>query len=336
MGPRRGAGQAQQGMKPLSHHEILSVIEPFARQQLQVDLAGSDRPGRRLLFRPLVLAATDALPALTLQFELQCPEGGDFRLIRHLLPEAGPAATLTAAGADPGELLAEMRAIPAGRQYVRGNGYLASLAHAIEPGSGDPDGRLRFTRGVARFERFELDVTLRKSRVPVPADVTVRALSGGFEVPRDRLPQDLLAVLGWPWTRLVARGDAWRGELRLRGRGLRRSRLAEAALHSAAAHLALTFAEPPARFHERLLAARWRVAGRRAVPLLLSVLLTAGTAAMPQLGLAADAALRVLLLMAALLGLLLLCIPEMPRIEFPPLPRRPEGASWQGTGRDTA
>ena len=39
-------------MKPLSHHEILGWIEPFARRGLQADLAASDRLAGKLSFRP--------------------------------------------------------------------------------------------------------------------------------------------------------------------------------------------------------------------------------------------------------------------------------------------
>ena len=39
---------------PLTHHEILGLIEPFTRRGLHVDLAASNRIERRLLFKPIV------------------------------------------------------------------------------------------------------------------------------------------------------------------------------------------------------------------------------------------------------------------------------------------
>lgn len=98
-------------------------------------------------------------------------------------------------------------------------------------------------------------------------------------------------------------------------------------------HLATTFAEPPALFHERQRAARWRVTLRRAVPLLVCLALLAGAAAVPRLRLEQDAALRMLLFNAPpLLLIVIFCLPEMPRIEFPPLPRRLAAASWHDRG----
>jgi hypothetical protein len=77
------------------------------------------------------------------------------------------------------------------------------------------------------------------------------------------LPEDLLAVLGWDWARLVRTADGWKSKLRLRGNLSRRSDRAEAALDRPAVHLARTLAEPPARFHDTWRAARPATAGKR-------------------------------------------------------------------------
>ena len=317
-------------MKPLSHHEILGWIEPFARRGKQADLAASDRAARRLVFRPATPpeVAGDAV-ALPERLELESREDGGFRLTRGVTLPDGAIATLGAEGADAALLLAAIEAIPAARQVVLGADHQAALDHELEPGAGDPAARLRFTRAVARFDGFQLRVELSSTQKGMPANVELRALPARAV----QVPEDLLAVLGWSWTRLNEYGDHWRGELRLRGRDLERSRDAEQRTRQAVRHLATTFAEPPARFHERQLAARWRVTLRRAVPLLVCLALLAGAAAVPRLRLEQDAALRMLLFNAPpLLLILVFCLPEMPRIEFPPLPRRLAAASWRDRG----
>jgi len=317
-------------MKPLSHHEILGWIEPFARRGRQADLAASDRAARRLAFRPVEHPATapDA-PALHEQLELESREEGEFRLVRRVTLPGGLVATLGAEGADAEALLAAIEAIPAARQVATGPGFTIALDHELETGAAESAARLRFTRAVARLDGFELTLALPMTQKGVPAALELRALPARPV----EIPPDLLAVLGWSWTRLTAFSDHWRGELRLRGRGLERSRAAEARLREAALHLAATFAESPARFHERHRAARWRVTLRRAVPLLVCLALMAGAAAVPKLRLEQDAELRMLLFNAPpLLLIVMFCLPEMPRIEFPPLPRRLNAPSWSATG----
>jgi hypothetical protein len=182
-------------------------------------------------------------------------------------------------------------------------------------------------RGVARLDGFHLELDVSGTVKGVPGKLELKA-----EPARAlELPEDLLAVLGWSWTRLTPFGDAWRAELRLRGEGLERGRLAETRLVAAVQHLAATFAEPPARFHERQQAARWRVTLRRAVPLLVSLALIGGAASVSRLGLYEDASLRMVLFnLPPLLMIAIFCLPEMPRIEIPPLPRRPRAATWRG------
>ena len=63
-------------MQPLTHHEIMSLVAPFARSGRHVDLAASDRPQRRLAFKLVEHAAVvDGLPAdATIVFH--CHRGG--------------------------------------------------------------------------------------------------------------------------------------------------------------------------------------------------------------------------------------------------------------------
>jgi len=48
---------------PLTHHEILALVAPFARRGRRVDLAASDRVARRIAFRPVEHAAREDVPA---------------------------------------------------------------------------------------------------------------------------------------------------------------------------------------------------------------------------------------------------------------------------------
>lgn len=325
-------------MKPLSHHEILGWIEPFARRGLQADLAASDRLAGRLAFRPAEFAASPAAPAtaaaggdsrVVARLQLERREYGGFRLTRQLSLPAGGVATLGIEGEDAAALLEAIERVPVERQYLLGAGFELALDHDIDDGPGDPPSRLRLVRAAARLDGF---------RVQLDVDGTARGMPGKFELSAQparavELPEDLLAVLGWCWTRLTPFGDVWRAELRLRGEGLARGQLAEMRLVAAVRHLAATFAEPPARFHERQHAARWRVTMRRAVPLLVSLALIGGAASVSRLGLYEDATLRMVLFnLPPLLMIAIFCLPEMPRIEFPPLPRRPRAATWRGDG----
>jgi hypothetical protein len=145
-----------------------------------------------------------------------------------------------------------------------------------------------------------------------------------------RLPQDALAVLGGRWSRLRDSAEGWTGELRLRGREPGRTRRAQAAIETAALHLARMLAEPPCRFHERWIAARWRVFCRRLVPLAVCIGLILCAAAAPKLHLAERSGLRMLILNSPpILLILFFCRREIPVVEIPPLPRRSAAASWR-------
>ncbi|MFZ4756998.1 MAG: hypothetical protein ACOYLX_02380, partial [Burkholderiaceae bacterium] len=115
----------------------------------------------------------------------------------------------------------------------------------------------------------------------------------------------------------------------LRGSGEARLRDAEARLRQMAVHLATTLAEPPARYHARLRAARWRVAIRRSVPLLACLVLIALAAAVPQLGLSDESRVWMLIFnVPPLLMLGFFCLREMPRIELPRMPRALSDGAW--------
>ena len=228
---------------PLTHHEILGLVEPFARSGRQVDLAASDRLERQLVFKP-VPRATNAseLAGLTETLALDHPEPGTFCLTRMLTPASGPAARLQAEGTQLADLLAQIDAVEPPRQFLAGDGYVIALSHRLEP-----TGTLVLTSGELRVG--DLTLTLAVPRTPgVPGEI---AIASGNDAQSLALPDDLLAVLGWGWPCLRRARQGWAGSLRLRGSGAQRSQDAEAKLERAALHLARTLAEPPHRFHER-------------------------------------------------------------------------------------
>jgi hypothetical protein len=113
----------------------------------------------------------------------------------------------------------------------------------------------------------------------------------------------------------------------LRGEEPRRSREALARLDEALAHLARTFAEPPARFHARHRPARWGVALRSTLPWVGGAAIVGGALLVRREG---GHAVLALLANAAppLLMILLFVRREMPRIGIPRLPRRLDARAW--------
>jgi len=105
-------------MAPLTHHDILELVPPFARAGRHVDLAASDRAARRIAFRPVEHGAgtTDGAP-LRETLVLESFGTGTFELTRTLTAPDGLRATLQAMGPDPGVLLAQVAAVPASRHF---------------------------------------------------------------------------------------------------------------------------------------------------------------------------------------------------------------------------
>jgi hypothetical protein len=312
-------------LQPLTHHEIVSLVAPFSARGRHVDLAASNRIERRLAFRPIEHASQSPdVPALRETLGLECFPDANYRLTRVLHdPATGLEASLRIDGEDLPELLAHVDAVDPGSQFQRGAAFVIGLDYCLEPVGGQM--RQVLTRGEARVDGLTL--VLRPSNIGgMPADLELSApASDGLE-----LPEDLLAVLGWAWRRLVPKGDGWRSLLKLRRGEPARSRDAERKLRLAAEHLARTLAESPQNFHERLLRARWGVTFRRALPLLASAGLLATVPLLRYLDVADDSPLHMLMFhMPALLLVLFFSLPEIPRIEIPPLPRRPVTRSWR-------
>lgn len=324
---------------PLTHHQIIGLVEPFTRQGRQVDLAASDRAARRLVFKPVLHPLVEGdtaphAPVLRETLSLACREDGRFTLTRVLDHPGGLQATLQSAGPDPSHLLARVQAIPPGLAFSAGPGWLVSRSHEFEsnpkhqpPAGAPPDAGLVLTRGVLQLNGLTFILSLMPVR-GVAADISLTPAP----VPGDTLdlPEDLLAVQGWDWARLVAAQNGWTSKLRLRGHNLRRSRSAERALLQAAQHLSQVLAEPPARFHERHIWARWGVVLRRSIPTLTALLLIGGTLLLPKLTDTNKAGLWMALHYVPI-GLLALSfmLQELPRFELPSWPRRGTAGQWR-------
>lgn len=304
----------------LTHHEIVRLVEPFARQGRPVDLAASDRAARRIVFRPREVPLAGRVLHETL--ELEAPSDGRFVLRRRLARPDGPAAWLQAGGGDAAALLALVEAVPAQRQFDAGAGYAIVRSYDASAGAD----RLVLTDAQVQVEGLTLALELKSPRLRnVAADLALTPAPG--TVPA--LPEDLLAVLGWDWARLVPTDAGWKSRLRLRGAALRRSRIAEAALAQAGAHLARVLAEPPAAFHDRHRWARWGVVLRRGIPSLTAIGMVAGALSLPYLSDPSNSGLWMALhyVPIALLALSFK-LQELPRFEIPPWPRRARAASW--------
>lgn len=307
---------------PLSHHEILAAAAPFVRAGCRVDLGAGDRAERRIVLRPA--AAGDPALALALRFELEALPRERWRVLRFATDAQGLEARLQGEcrEQDLAALAARCAEVSPALQFEQGDGWAAAWSLRL------PAGARALPEVAAATLRLD-GLTLEMS-VPavdrIAATITLRAPGGDIA----ELPSDLLAVLGLRWARLDRVGATWRSSLVLRERGPARGVEAQAQLRLAAAHLARTLAEPPAAFHDSRVGARWAVTARRAVPLAAIAGTIAAALAVPALDLPPDSVWRMLIFNSPPLMLgLLVVLREMPRVELPPLPRRPAAASWR-------
>jgi hypothetical protein len=312
---------------PWTHHDLVALVEPFARRGRHVDLAASRRLERQLVFKAVGHAGD---PGLRETLQLDNPAVDVYRLTRVLADPSGLEARLVAQGPVPAALLDAIDVVPAQRQFDAGAGFALAFSHRLpsrpRAGTGAPAANdLLLTAAVVAFDGFRLAVQLTAVK-GIAADAELRATRGDAI----DLPQDLLAVLGWHWSRLTRRQGAWTATLQLRGSGVERGRDAERKLIAVAGHLARTLGEDPARFHARWRAARWVAAARRAVPLLACIVMCIAAAAVPQMELQNNSVLRMLVFQAPpLLLALYFGLGEMPRIEIPPWPRQLTEPAWR-------
>ena len=250
---------------PLTHHEILGLVEPFARSGWQVDLAASDRAARRIDFKPRLHAE----PAATEALRLESLGTGSFKLTRTLTLDAAPRlrATLLASGDDPATLLACFDGVPLQRHVDRVGEVLIARSYQFESfvrGRSVADGSAVLLRhGEACVGGLQLALDLSMVR-GVSAEITLTPADGGTLA----LPQDLLAVIGWDWARLVPQVRRLdQHGTRLRGAGQAPQpqapsrRCAWTAPHATSASV---LAEPPAALSPAASGwARWGVVLRR-------------------------------------------------------------------------
>lgn len=314
---------------PLTHHEILEIVEPFSRQGRHVDLASSDRIARKLVFKPVdhVAAVPDA-PPIRETLELESFSATSFRLTRLLTGTLGGRevkATLQARGADAAELLGRFAHVELAHHFRAGPGYVIARSYQFESYAGGSAEVPVLSRGVVCVDGLTLTFDILAVR-GAAADLTLQAAPGE----RPLLPEDLLAVIGWDWVRLVPQPDRWTSRMRLRGTGRPRTETAERALEKAAVHLARVLSEPPQRFHERFVWARWGAVLRRLIPTLTAVGMVAGTLLLPRLATNVDPGFWLALhyVPIGILGVAFM-LQELPRFEIPPLPRRLTQPSWR-------
>ena len=315
---------------PLTHHEILGLVGPFTRAGRHVDLHASNRLERRLIFKPAEHASVPgAVPRMCEELELHSFGTGTCRLTRRVTLPCGLSATLEAMGPEPGELLQRIESIPLEHHFRLGEGFAVARSYALDPkgarGIDAVAAPIVLTRGVARVEGLVLTLSLSSTR-GISADLGLEPAAGEALA----LPEDLLAVLGWDWARLVRNGGGWKTRLRVRGGPARRTRKAENALDVAAAHLATTLAEAPARFHERWLGARWGVVLRRSIPVLTLAAILAAVLTLSRFKVKQDPGMWMLLFhVPTVLIAASFCLQELAQYEIPPLPRPSGAAHWR-------
>jgi hypothetical protein len=315
---------------PLTHHEILRLIEPFTRRGRHVDLSASNRLERRLVFKPFLHASETPVydgASEILQLENTRPDA--YRLIRTVTLASGAAAKLTTEGSNPADLVARVETVQFQRHFQWVGDIPIAQSYQLKPTAKTPDPPMLMALTSAEARLDDLTLTLNADTGKgYPAEIELMPKPDHPHAP-ENLPDDLLATLGWDWRTLNRRRTGWTSTLRAPGREPGRSRRIEIAVERTVAHLARTLAEPPRRFHDRLVRARWAVVFRRMIPLLASVALLAGGATATYVGIPEGSPLQLLIFnFPPILLLILFSMRELPRFEIPPLPRRSYAPSW--------
>jgi hypothetical protein len=305
-------------MQPLTHHQIIGLVEPFTRLGRHVDLSASNRLERWLVFKPVEHAGSRALRET---LKLENPYDGVFRLTRGLQDDGGLQASLMAEGAQAGELLQRIEAVAPQRQFSAGAGFVTALSFRLDAS------KMILTEAVSQFAGYTLSLRVPRTK-GMAGEIELAAPAGSAVA----LPEDLLAVIGWDWSPLRlsrARKDTWTSKVRLRGKEPKRSASAENKLDITLRHLVFTLSQPPSTFHDRHAGARWGAAFRRAIPSLTALGMIGGVAMLPRAALDDFSPLRMMMFnLPTLLLALAFSMQEMPRFEIPPWPRRLKDADW--------
>jgi hypothetical protein len=321
---------------PLTHHEILALAEPFTRRGRHVDLAGSDRLARRILFKPTGYPDTpDAPGGLTETLVLENPGRQHFRLTRTLTDAAGRVATLRTDGPHPEALVEQVDAVDPRRHFPTLGGVRVARSYRIEtePGAdGNADGtrRLVFLRASTDLDGIEIELDAQVGH-GMPAEI--RLLPAPQRTIRP--PEDLLAVLGWAWRSLRPFDKGWRAHLRIPAAEPARTPDVEAKLARTLEHLVATLRAPPIDFHRTWLRQRWSALARRTLGLMTIAGLVVIGPGILMFGAPEGSALRLLsFVMPALLILGLIARHEAPSMKITPLPRPLPEDAWEAMCRD--
>ena len=316
---------------PLTHHEILTLAEPFTRRGRHVDLTGSDRLTRRILFKPTEHSGTPDHPgALTETLVLENPGRQHFRLTRTLTDAAGRVATLRSDGPDPKGLIERVDAVDPRRQFPTLGGVCVACSYRVETDPGAHGGspgttRLVLLRALTDLDGIgvELDAQVGHG---MPAEIRL------LPTPQRTIhpPEDLLAVLGWAWRSLGPYDGGWRARLRIPAAEPARTPDVEAKLARTMRHLVATLGAPPVDFHRTWLRQRWAALARRTLGLMTIAGLLAIGPGILMFGAPEGSPLRLMsFVIPALLILVLIARHESPRLKIPPLPRPLPGNAWR-------
>jgi hypothetical protein len=318
---------------PLTHHEILTLVGPFARDEWRVDLAATDRQNRCVVFEPRTHDHPEDPSSLSLteHLQLENPARGRFCLRRTLTDASGLSATLEVIGEDAASVYAQCARVPLDDHFRHQAGTLAALSYALEyrrpAPNAEPGWRRRFTLGEAyvRGRRLQFDART----VPgLPAKLTLDWHPQGDI----HLPGDLLAVQGWAWRPLQLMPGGWKATVKLSRREPERSREAEERFLATVAHLEQTLSQSPAHFHERFKWQRWRVVFQRSLAIqgMLAILSAIPILYWGDFGQDGQVPLWTTgVPPVMLLAIFLSWSREVPVMEIPPLPKPLVATAWE-------
>ncbi len=318
-------------MTPLSHHEILRHVGPFAQVSRHVDLARSDRAARVLTFKPVAhtvtlegVAPVQVTERLRLNLSRPVP-----RLRRTVSIADGPVldgleATLSARGADLEALLERTLCVPVATHFRVAAGTLIADSYRCPD---DPELPLVLRESRARVDGFEVVLDAR-TVVGEPLTGTLTSLELNA---RHSLPEDLVAVLGHAWSVLTEKDHGWTFLLRVPAREPRRSKVTLARFEQTVTHLTDVLTSGPTGFHAAHRSARWQVWLRRLMPLIIIVAMLGSLPLLDRFVFDENTSMHPLALglpNLLILAFLYLSRHEMPSIGIPPLPRPLKPSAW--------
>jgi hypothetical protein len=313
---------------PLTHHDILALVEPFTRRGRRVDLAASDRLHAKIVFQVVDRDANEPeIAVLREALQLERLDRGGLRLTRTLTTAGGLQATLVARGRDAGRLLELVDKVLPGHQLLTGPGFIISRSYTLHASDSaimaDASGWV-LTDGRVQCEGLGLTLRVPATR-NMSADISLSAKGPH----RANLPEDFLAVMGWRWSPLLATKEGWKDKFRVRGNPQRRTFMAEQALNTVARHIAETLSRPPHQYHDRHLFSRWVVVLRRSIPTLTPIFLVLAILASSNLDFSGHQGWFVLLYhVPTLLIALSFTMQDDAKFEIPPWPRRLTQEHW--------